>query len=472
MAIHLQTDDIVRDLRKFLPKSEQIITDATEMLYWAKDWTKEFSPNPRLICFPENTEQVACVLRYCNEHNLAVVPSGGRTGLAAGALAKNQEIVLSLTRMNKILRVDRKAMLIEVEAGVTTQAVQEAAQEAGLFFPLDLAAKGSSHIAGNIATNAGGLKFIRYGGMREQVLGLEAVLADGSVLDCNSELRKNNTGYDLKQLLIGSEGTLGIITKATLRLVSAPQNHGLMCLGINRFEDLLAVLSFCHQKGLWLTAFEFFSENAHRLVLKNFPQKRSPFVNFYPYYALVEVEYQGGDDRNPLPEVFEQLFAQEIVADGILADSSEQFHELWELRELITESVAANCIVRKNDISVPIGKLPEFVKEMLAIYETREQKDIDLVLFGHIGDGNLHLNHIAPPTTDKEQFFTQVKILENKIFSLIKTFKGSISAEHGIGLIKKPDLAFSKSGLEIKIMKEIKHLLDTKNILNPGKIFD
>jgi FAD/FMN-containing dehydrogenase len=453
-------------LKAILKTPEKIILDPEKAKAFGGDWTKEYTPSPLGVVFPETTEEVSQILKLCSERNQKVVPSGGRTGLAAGAVARVGELVLSLERMNRILSLDPVGLVIETEAGVPTQKIQMAAKEAGLFFPLDLAAKGSSHIGGNCATNAGGLKFIRYGGMREQVLGLEVVLADGTILDMNSSLRKNNTGYDLKQLFIGSEGTLGVITRTTLRLVGAPKNQGLLLVGVSDFQKLLQILEASHKANLPLTAFEIFSQKAYEFV-QSYGGVEKPLDQTYPYYALIEVEYES---LNPLGGFFEALFEKNLVEDGTLGDSSRSFEALWALRERITESVGAQCIVRKNDISVPIPRMGDFVADLHRIYQNPRYQAFSLVIFGHLGDGNIHLNHAAPKGTPG--FFETIESLEQEIFSCLKTYKGSISAEHGIGLIKKKDLSFSRSPLEIEMMVRLKKTFDPKNILNPGKIFD
>lgn len=464
------SDEIVKDLFGILPHSGQLITNYTQMLYYAKDWTKEYEPDPLAVCFPENTEQVCQLLRYAYRHKIPVVPSGGRTGLAAGAVANKKELVISMMKMNKILQIDIKGLSIEVEAGAITQNVQEAAKTAGLFFPLDLAAKGSCQIGGNIATNAGGLKFIRYGGMREQVLGLEVVLADGKILNMNSQLRKNNTGYDLKQLFIGSEGTLGIITKATLKLAPLPKGHSVLLVACSDFKDLHEILAMCHKEGLSLSAFEFFSQKAHETVLGHFSSIKTPFARLYPYYGLIEVDSADKEHRE-LATFFEKIFDLKLASDGFLADDQSSFEKIWQLREFITESIGASYLVRKNDISVPIQQLPSFVFDVCHIRSQVSESGIDMILFGHMGDGNVHINYVGPSSMDKKQFFKLSEELEQSIFKIVRSYNGSISAEHGIGLIKRKDLCYSRNQEEIFLMKQIKQVLDPLNILNPGKIF-
>ncbi len=450
--------------------SSQLKTNPADLEAYGKDWVKGITSDASCVVFPKTTQEVSKVLKYCYDQNLAVVPSGGRTGLAGGAVAQNKEIVLSLEKMNKIEELNPISMTIRCEAGVTTQKIQEVAKDAGFFFALDLAAKGSSQIGGNISTNAGGLKLIRYGGCREQVLGLEVVLGNGEILDLNSDLKKNNTGYDLKYLFIGAEGTLGVVTKATLKLSHTPQDMQIACLGVKSFNQILKVLERFNEQATPVTAFEFFSDKALKAVLSHQKTFRSPFSETYPFYVLIEYEKLLTGKIKDMMEFLGSLIEEDIASDAVISHSDAEFKALWALRENISESVNVIGHVYKNDISVSIHKLAAFVGELereLAI----APKEIDLILFGHIGDGNLHLNYIGPSSLDKAEFKKLAKSFEQRVFELLKCYKGSISAEHGIGLVKKHDLHFSRSEEEILWMKKIKTLFDPKGILNPGKVF-
>ncbi len=447
-----------------------VVTEPKELQVLGCDWTKIFTVDPLAAVFPGSTEEVSAVMKLCHENRVSVVPSGGRTGLAGGAVAGNKEVVISLKRMTKIEPVDRVGLTVQCEAGVTTQAVQEAASAAGLFFALDLAAKGSSHIGGNIATNAGGLKLIRYGGMREQVLGLEVVLPDGSILDMNSRLRKNNTGYDLKQLFIGCEGTLGIVTRATLRLMAKPRHVQLSCIAVRDFSDITKILTISNMQGATITAFEFFTDVAHGIVLQHAQGARTPFQQRAPFYVILEVEDAAGG-VSVMEPLLEKLYEEGVCLDAVIAQNSAQFKELWSLRENITESLSAHGHVRKNDISLPIDMLDAFIRELMDEV-AKAPKDIEVVLFGHIGDGNLHINYVGPRSGDKNKFQDAARKVEERIFALLPKYRGSVSAEHGIGLLKKKDLGLSRSEAEINLMRGIKDLLDPAGIMNPGKIFD
>jgi FAD/FMN-containing dehydrogenase len=447
-----------------------VLRTAQQLHGWQSDWSKAFIMKPGMVVMPQTTAQVAAVLSYCGSHGIPVVPSGGRTGLVGGAIAQEHEIILSLQKMNKIIGVDRENMSIDTEAGVVTEDLQRVAREHGLFFPIDLASKGSCQIGGNIATNAGGLKFIRFGGTREQVLGLEVVLADGTILNLNRSLRKDNTGYDLKQLFIGSEGTLGIITRATLRLTPAPKDVHLLCLAVSSIAQLTGIFALSQQRGLTLSAFEFFSHAAFAKVKSCFPQVKDLCSSTGTYYALVEVE---GDLRSLAPQVeefSEELFRSNLADDGTIATSSQERRELWFARESITESLSTLGHVRKNDISLPLSYIGAFCKDLAALPVATEE-GYEMVLFGHLGDGNIHLNFFAPKTVNADAFRRSAEVFSQEVLSLVRKYQGSISAEHGIGLLKKGDLPFSRSADEISLMKSIKHLLDGKNLLNPGKIF-
>lgn len=452
---------------------EGLITDETTAQNWSTDWTKLSLGRALAVVLPKTTAEVSSILKRCHENEVAVVPSGGRTGLAGGAVAKSQELVISLSRMNKILHTDCIGLSILTEAGVTTQSLQEEAAQNNLSFPIDLAAKGSCQIGGNIATNAGGLKFIRYGGTREQVIGLEVVLADGTILNLNNNLRKNNTGYDLKQLFIGSEGTLGIITKATLRLVAKPADTKLAFIGLNSFENILSLFHQCNLHSLTIAAFEYLTLAAYHKVLNHFSQSKRPFDSDYPYMVLLEIEEQTQSQDSKLEALLEEAFEKGVIENAVLSESSQESTELWALRENISEAIAMSEHVRKNDISVPISSLAKFSSSLETIRQQTElSPHIEVLLFGHIGDGNIHINYIASEAINKDTFNDHCQKLELQIFDLIEKLGGSISAEHGIGILKRSDLKRYKCPSELIFMRGIKKGFDPKGIMNPDKIFD
>ncbi len=447
----------------------RLSTKADDLKVYGKDWTRA-TPNPSVILFPKSTEEVSKILRYCHQNRLRVVPSGGRTGLAGAANALEQEVVLSLEKMDRIIKIDPVNLSLTAEAGAVIENLQKAAVEAGLYYPVDLAAKGSCQLGGNIATNAGGLKLIRYGGTREQVLGLEVVMADGSVLDLNFDLRKNNSGYDLKHLFIGSEGTLGVVTKATMKLVPPPKDLRLTCMAAASFEDITKLLGLINLRGIYPTAFEFFTHACLDLVLRHSKQRRNPFQERSPVYVLLECEKQPQGAADPLEPFLEEAFERGLISDAVMASNNAEFQNIWGLRENISESVAQEGHVRKNDISLPISSLPAFIQEMEKVLQTI--KGVQMFLFGHIGDGNLHLNYVGDPQQDYATFRALTRETEIEVFKLVRRYKGSISAEHGIGLLKKADLHFCSPPEAVELMRKIKSAFDPHGILNPGKIFD
>lgn len=463
------SERVIADLSQIVGAAN-VRTSPSDLESYGRDWTRLHTPKPLLAVLPGDTAEVSRVVQYCHTHRLSMVPSGGRTGLAGGAVATQGEVVVVLDRLNKIEKIDTIGLTAVVQAGVTTEGLQDAAREAGVFFPLDLAAKGSCQIGGNIATNAGGVKFIRFGGMREQVLGLEVVLADGRVLDMNTGLRKNNTGYDLKHLFIGSEGTLGIVTKATVKLAPALRNLQVAVAATASFARIPQILAAANLAGVQLSAFEFFTRKAHEIVLQHARGARTPFAEIAPYYVLLECE-EGPGGAGVLEGLLSDLLEQGLIDDAVLAQSPTQFKELWGLRENITESIAAHGHARKNDIALEIDRLAAFIQD-LEVELARAPKDIELVLFGHIGDGNLHINYVAPKSEVFADFQKRARAIEERVFALLARHKGSISAEHGIGLNKKHDLSFSRSPDEIFMMKQFKKVLDPLNLMNPGKIFD
>ncbi|WP_176736234.1 FAD-binding oxidoreductase [Oligoflexus tunisiensis] len=461
-AVHLEA-------LKAIVTESRLTVKSDDLQVYGKDWTRS-TPDPLAVVFPKTTDEVSRILRYCNEHKIRVVPSGGRTGLAGACNASHQELVVSLEKMNRILGIDPINMSVTAEAGVIIETLQKAAKDAGLFYPVDLAAKGSCQLGGNIATNAGGLKLIRYGGTREQVLGLEVVMADGTVLDLNYDLRKNNIGYDLKQLFVASEGTLGIVTKATMKLAPLPKELRLTCMATDSFEKITQLLGLVNLRGIHPTAFEFFTKACLNLVLKHQTQRQNPFGDRHEFYVLLEFEKQPEGAKDPMEPFLEEAFERGLITDAVIATSSAEFHNLWGLRELISESVSMEGLVRKNDIALPISSLPPFIKEMEKVLAN--VRGVQMFLFGHIGDGNLHLNYSAPTSMDYEAFRSLTRTTEVEVFKLVEKYRGSISAEHGIGVLKKADLHFCAPKEVVETMRKIKAIFDPNGILNPGKIFD
>jgi len=356
---------------------------------------------------------------------------------------------------------------VTVGAGMVTEALQNFAEQHGLYYPVDFASAGSSQIGGNIATNAGGIKVIRYGMTRDWVLGLKVVTGAGELLELNRGLLKNNTGYDLRHLFIGSEGTLGLICEATIKLARPPVDLAVLVLGVNDFPSIMTVLEK-YTAAMDLTAFEFFSEAALCRVTEHTGLAR-PFESQAPFYALLEFE-QDGDQLDTAMALFEQCLEAELVSDGVVSQSLSQAANLWKLREDISETLW-HYKPYKNDISVKVSKMPDFILEVDALVAER-YPSFEVVWYGHIGDGNLHLNILKPAELALEQFVAQCSSVSSEVSELVERYQGSISAEHGVGLLKKPYLKHSKSSEEIALMRAIRRSFDPKGILNPGKLFD
>ena len=452
---------------KTLVEPGKVLTDADSLEAYGKDWTKHFAPAPCAIVFPKTIEQVQAIVRWANAHKIALVPSGGRTGLSAAAVAANGEVVVAFDYMNQILSFNEYDRAAVCQPGVVTKQLQLFAEEKGLYYPVDFASSGSSQIGGNIGTNAGGIKVIRYGMTRNWVAGLKVVTGTGELLELNKDLIKNATGYDLRQLFIGAEGTLGFVVEATMRLDRAPKNLTAMVLGTADFDSIMPVLH-AFQSKLDLTAFEFFSDKALAKVLGR-GDVPAPFESECPFYALLEFEASTEEVANQALETFEHCVEQGWVVDGVMSQSEQQLQNLWKLREYISETIS-HWTPYKNDISVTVSQVPAFLKDIDAIVEAN-YPDFEVVWFGHIGDGNLHLNILKPDNLSKDEFFAKCAVVNQWVFETVQKYNGSISAEHGVGMTKRDYLHYSRSPEEIACMKAIKAVFDPNGIMNPGKIF-
>ncbi len=446
----------------------QIKTDADSLDYWGKDWTKHFDPNACAIVFPKSTEQVQAVVKLANEHNLVITPSGGRTGLSAGAVASNGEIVVSLDKMNKIGNFYPADRMVEVQAGVITEQLQNFATEQGLYYPVDFASAGSSQIGGNIGTNAGGIKVIRYGMTRQWVLGMTVVTGKGDILQLNKGMIKNATGYDLRHLFIGAEGTLGIVTEVQIKLERQPQNPTVMVLGVEEFDHIMQLLS-TFQADIDLMAFEFFDSVAMDKLMEA-GHVQEPFESRTPYYALLEFEAPYEQVMDRAMQTFEKCMEQGWIVDGVMSQSIAQAEELWKLREYISETISI-FTPYKNDVSVLITHVPNFIHDIESIVNAN-YPDFEICWFGHIGDGNLHLNILKPNELSKDEFFAKCQVVNKYVFETVEKYNGSVSAEHGVGMTKKPYLEYTRPALEIDYLRELKAVFDPNNIMNKGKIFD
>ncbi|MBF8669406.1 FAD-binding oxidoreductase [Pseudomonas putida] len=445
----------------------KVLTDAASLEAYGKDWTKHYPPAPSAIVLPKTVEQVQAIVRWANTHKVALVPSGGRTGLSAGAVAANGEVVVAFDYMNQILGFNAFDRTVVCQPGVITRQLQTFAEEQGLYYPVDFASSGSSQIGGNIGTNAGGIKVIRYGMTRNWVAGLKVVTGKGELLELNKDLIKNATGYDLRQLFIGAEGTLGFVVEATMRLDRAPRNLTAMVLGTPDFDSIMPVLH-AFQGKLDLTAFEFFSDKGLARILAR-GDVPAPFATDCPFYALLEFEASTEEVANEALATFEHCVEQGWVLDGVMSQSETQLKNLWKLREYLSETIS-HWTPYKNDISVTVSKVPAFLRDIDAIV-AEHYPDYEVVWYGHIGDGNLHLNILKPEHMSKDDFFASCAKVNRWVFDIVKRYNGSISAEHGVGMTKRDYLGYSRSPEEIACMKAIKAVFDPNGIMNPGKIF-
>ncbi len=458
--------DIIQELSAVLAP-EQVAVDPALLETYGQDWTRFTPPAPTAIVFPRDTADVVAIVECARRCQFTLVPSGGRTGLSGGACAANGEVVVSMDKMNAISPVNLMDRTVTAGAGAITQNIQQAARDADLFYPVDFASSGSSQIGGNIATNAGGINVIRYGMTREWVAGLTVVTGKGEVLELNKGLMKNNTGLDFRHLFIGSEGILGFITEATLKLTAPPKDPTVLVLGLSDMSAIMAVLDRI-QSTTPLLAYEFFSELAVSKVVDHAGVARA-FETRTPFYALVEFERENDMTDAHVFEAVEQCMDEGWVIDAVMSQSVAQARALWRLREDISETIS-KWTPYKNDISSTVSKVPELLAAVDDVVH-KNYPDWEVVWYGHIGDGNLHLNILKPENLQIEEFKERCNEVSTDIFDAIKTLGGSVSAEHGVGTLKAPYLDYSKSDSEIDAMRAIKAIFDPDGILNPGKVF-
>jgi FAD/FMN-containing dehydrogenase len=424
-----------------------------------------------MVLRPGSVAEVVKILKLANETATPVVPQGGNTGLVGGQIPHNNEIVLSLTRLDRIRQVDATSNTITCEAGVTLQRAREAAAAVDRLYPQLLPSEGSCTIGGNLSTNAGGTAALAYGVARSHVLGIEVVLADGRVLNNLNKLKKDNTGYDLKNLFIGAEGTLGVITAAVLRLVPRPRSIETALAGVPSPDAALALLDLAAQSAAGsVTSFELMPRAGLEFVLRYAAGCRDPLATPHPWYVLIELSSQG---KSGLREVMEGVLAQGLervlVADAVVADSLEQAKSLWRIREMFGEVQRHVGGSIKHDLSVPVAAVPSFLREADAAV-TALIPGARPLPFGHLGDGNIHYNVIQPADADKETFLKRWDEVNAVVFAVVKKYGGSISAEHGIGVMKRDLLPSVKDPVALELMRSIKRMLDPKAILNPGKV--
>ena len=452
-------------LRALLPEL-RLLLDPADLAHYGRDWTRRWLPAPLAVALPASVADVQTIVRWANAQGVGIVPSGGRTGLSGGAVAANGELVLSLERMDKVQAFDAVDRTLTVQAGTPLQRVQEAAREHGLQYPVDFASRGSCSIGGNIATNAGGIRVVRYGNTRDWVAGVKLVTGSGELMELGRGLVKDSSGYDLRQLAIASEGTLGVIVEATLKLTDPPPPSNVMLLALPSFAALMQVFAVFRAR-LQLQAFEFLTDVALRHVLAH--GEPAPFEQAHPFYVVTEFASDQASEAEGLA-AFEHCMEQGLVSDGVISASDAQAAQLWRLREAITESLA-RYMPYKNDVSVRISAMPAFLADTLALLG-REYPQFEVVWFGHIGDGNLHINILKPDALPQDAFVADCERVTKLLAQSLQAHGGSISAEHGIGLVKKPYLSCTRSAAEIAAMRGIKAALDPNGIMNPGKLFD
>lgn len=455
----MSASSFLADLKQNFPP-ELWTVDAAERKHYGHDWTYPENPDACAVFFPRKKEDVVALVKLARKHKMAIVPSGGRTGLSGGACALHGEVVLSLTRMNKIHAVDIVSRTVDVEAGAITEAVHEACKHHGLIWPVDFASKGSSTVGGNIATNAGGINVIKYGNTRHWVLGLEVVLASGELVRLNGKLEKNNSGPDLRELFIGSEGILGVIVGATLKLAPLPGAKTTVLIGVSDTAAVHRIFEHGRKSGTNFHAFEFFSASCMEIVA-HFSKVPNPLQTPAPWYLLTEWEGESA--------WFDPVMEMEGFVDGRMAQSSDEAKMIWAFRERIAESVALRQNPNKNDISVAVDQVPEFLATFTKSLPARFPH-VDFFLYGHLGDGNLHLNTLPKP--ELKNWKAEIERLNLAVAEITRDFHGSISGEHGVGLIKKPYLEYCLSRPEIALIQGLKSVFDPDGILNPGKVVD
>ena len=451
-----------------------VLVDEHDTAPYLTDWRGRFTGRARAVVRPASTAEVAAVVRLCAELRVPIVPQGGRTGLVLGSVpdAAGDAIVLSLRRLNRIRSVDTFNRTMTVEAGCILQDIQQAASEHGMLFPLSLAAEGSCTIGGNLSTNAGGTGVLRYGNTRELCLGLEVVTAQGEVWDALRGLRKDNTGYDLRDLYVGAEGTLGVITAAVLKLFPQPKAAITALVALATPRDALALLKLVEAEcGPTLTGYELMSDVSLRLVASHFPDLPKPFPERYPQYALLELSSHESEAHGValLERAIERALEDGLAQDAVVATSIAQSRALWAIREHIPLAQAAAGKNIKHDISVPISRIADFIETTDAQLDA-DYPGVQVVCFGHLGDGNLHYNVAPPEGIRHDDFLAEQGPINRIVHDSVAAHGGSISAEHGIGALKRDELPRYKSPVELQLMRAVKAALDPLGIMNPGKI--
>lgn len=435
------------------------------------EWRGRWPGKAAMIVTPGSTEDVAAVVKICAEHNVAITPQGGNTGLVGGQIPNGNEVLLSLKRLRAVRDVSPLNNTMTLEAGLTLSEAQDIAAEAGRLFPLSIGAEGTCQIGGVISTNAGGVNVLRYGNCRDLVLGLEAVLPDGRIWNGLKRLRKNNTGYDLKHLLIGGEGTLGVVTAAVLKLFPAPAEKVTALAGLKSAEDTVALLAHAQgATGGGATSFEFMNRLCVELTTKNIPGVRDPLSEPHAYYALMEFSSgETGTLRATVEAMLAGALEKGLLADAVIAESDAQANALWHMRHSMSEAINHEGLGARHDVSVATSDIPAFLDKARAAVR-RIAPDARFVEFGHMGDGNVHYDIIGPDGAPQDALTDNRSDIESAVYDVIATFDGSISAEHGVGRHRRDTLAKRKSPVELDMMRAVKDALDPKGIMNPGKM--
>ncbi len=465
-------DQVIAGLQALVGASHVLESEVSKAPYLT-DWRKRFTGQALGVVRPASTAEVAAVMRFAADHKLAVVPQGGNTGLVGGSvpIGRGDEIVISLTRMNAIREFDPLSDTMIVEAGATIAASQTRAEEGGRFFPLSLASEGTATIGGAISTNAGGTAVLAYGNMRDLVLGLEVVLADGRIWNGLGKLRKDNTGYDLKHLFVGSEGTLGMVTAAVVKLFPAPKSRATAICGLASPEDALAFLTLAKAAGgSSLTTFEIIPRLGIELVLKHFADTRDPLFNCHDWYVLIEFSSASTDGADEMAQsVILEGIDQAFIEDGVFAISMAQRDAFWGLREYLPDAQTRDGQSIKHDISVPLASVPALIAAVIPEVEMLVP-GIRPLPFGHLGDGNLHFNFQAPDGSDGPSYMERSSEVHAIVYKHVLAMAGSISAEHGIGQVKRAQLAEKKDPVALELMRTLKNALDPEGRMNPGKV--
>ncbi len=468
-----EQQDFFNKINNIIGEKHLLTVDA-DMRAYVSDWRGRYIGRAVGVARPANTHEVAALVKLCAETRTPIVPQGGNTSLCGASVPDESgtAIVLNLSRMNRVREIDADNNTLTVEAGCVLQTIQQTASDADRLFPLSLASEGTAQIGGNIATNAGGTGVLCYGNMRELVLGLECVLPNGDIWHGLRGLRKDNTGYDLKQLFIGSEGTLGVITAAVLKLYPQPKARATALVALADVNDGLALLNTIKQHfGDRLTGFEVMMRVCLDLVFRHIPNTHYPFAQSYPWYALVELtDTQAQEDlTEDLQNQLVKFMQSRSVQDAVVARSVAQSNQLWHLRENISEAQRLEGISIKHDIAVPVSRVPQFINEASDAL-TKHFPGIRIVAFGHMGDGNIHFNCSKPDAQDNAAFIAQTEQVNRVVHDKVHALNGSISAEHGIGQLKRAELLLYKSDVEMALMRALKQTFDPHNIMNPGKI--